>query len=472
VLASSFGFRAGDSTVALQAALDSGADVVIVDRTGSEWVTAPLFVRRDNMKIVFQDGVVVAAKVGAFRGDNDSLITLYNRSNVTLSGYGATLRMNKSEYSGQWRMVIKLLSVNHVLIEGLMLRDSGGDGIYIGNSHSGSQTYSNDVHIKDIACYNNRRQGITIISGQNILIENCWIALSNGTIPQGGIGFEPNYAYERLVNIVVRDVRLEENYGQCITVSTNNYDSSSLPVSATFQRFLCRSTLSNQGIALSGGGNGGLVEFQDGLIEATRDTGISSFRKPAYTSPLVRFRRCTMRYIGNLPVYVSGTDPGAREYGGLDWVDSVVEDPRSTTVVASAESSDSLGLANLGGKITVFDSSRRFAYSLSSTVGLSLGAKAHDIRLTLAHKGTLPPTLVNVAPSGTSFQITRASSDLTNPLAVVYDAPGGNLPGVAVIAPGQTSVTVTPVLFGGCNRIYLAWRPSYSIGTGQAQVCK
>jgi len=471
VRASEFGFQASDSTRALQAALDSGADTVIVDNMGADWVTGPLFVRHDNMKIVFQNGAVVTAKPGSFQGDNDSLITLYDRTNVVLSGYGATLRMNKSEYTGQWRMVVKLLSVKNVRVEGLTVRDSGGDGVYIGNSNSARGiSYSEDVHVKDVSCINNHRQGITVISGQNVLIENCWIVGSNGTQPQGGIGLEPNSYHERLVNIHVRDVRLEENRGPCLIVSSNSFNSTSMPMSVTMERFLCRSSVATGGIAFSGPG-AGLVEFKDGLIENQTDTGISGFRKPAYGAAQFRFTRCVIRNVGNVPVYLSGVDPGAREYGGVEWVDTVAENPVNGTVLSTGESSDSFGVANLRGQLTVFDSKRPFTLGLTSILGLVLGSKAHDISLMVSHRGAQPQSTVSVAASGKSFVISRSSSDVSFPLAVVYEAPGGNLPGAAVIPPGAANVTVTPVLPAGCIQMSLSWRPAYSVGGGPARVC-
>ena len=74
VRVSSFGFDAEDSTRFLQAAINSGARRVIVDRQESAWITEPLFCVSDQ-EIVFEKGVVVEAKKGAFHGKNDCLFT-------------------------------------------------------------------------------------------------------------------------------------------------------------------------------------------------------------------------------------------------------------------------------------------------------------------------------------------------------------------------------------------------------------
>ena len=83
VKASAFGFNPEDATAALQKAINSGAQKVIVDNTGKDWITRPLFLR-SNQEIIFEDGVTLRAKKGEFKGVNDSLINLNNISNVII----------------------------------------------------------------------------------------------------------------------------------------------------------------------------------------------------------------------------------------------------------------------------------------------------------------------------------------------------------------------------------------------------
>ena len=56
VRVSSFGFDQDDSTRFLQAALDSDASEIVVDKMPSAWVTAPLK-GSSNKRIDFEDGV-------------------------------------------------------------------------------------------------------------------------------------------------------------------------------------------------------------------------------------------------------------------------------------------------------------------------------------------------------------------------------------------------------------------------------
>ncbi len=206
VKASSFGFDSVDSTDALQKALDSGAKKIVIDAQSSPWITRPLFVR-SNCEIVFERGAEVVAKKGEFLGKNDSLFTLKCCENVKISGYGAVLRMRRADYAAapyvkaEWRMSLNLLSCRNVTIEGLALVESGGDGVYLGVARENGPC--RDIVLRDIVCDRHYRQGISVISARNLLIERCTLRGTAGTAPAAGIDFEPNRPGEELSDIVM-----------------------------------------------------------------------------------------------------------------------------------------------------------------------------------------------------------------------------------------------------------------------------
>jgi hypothetical protein len=213
--ASTFGYDAGDATAALQAAIDTGSNVYVPD-TGSPWVVRPITLSCSNQEILFESGVVVAAKPGAFQAVGDALFTASGKSNIKLTGYGATLRMRKADYQqapyepAEWRHGINLLDVSGIEIRGLTIADTGGDGIYVGtNSETG---YSQDVTIADVALNNNHRQGISVISVKNMLVDNAVILNTRGTAPEAGIDFEVNFQTQRLANVKVRNSIIQANH--------------------------------------------------------------------------------------------------------------------------------------------------------------------------------------------------------------------------------------------------------------------
>ena len=217
-----WGFDEADATGALQGALDSGAKKVVVPYMGKPWIVRPLQLA-SHQEVVFAPGVVVLAKAGEFKGKGDSLFTGKNLSDVTLRGYGATLRMRKEDYQGaayeeaEWRMVFDFMSCRRVTVLGLRLENSGGDGIYLGVSGDGPP-YCEDVVVRDVVCDGHHRQGISVVSAVNLLIENCVLSNTAGTEPEAGIDFEPNQPNERLENCVVRNCRMENNSGAGILV--------------------------------------------------------------------------------------------------------------------------------------------------------------------------------------------------------------------------------------------------------------
>ncbi|MHB9070856.1 MAG: right-handed parallel beta-helix repeat-containing protein [Sedimentisphaerales bacterium] len=213
--ASTFGFNATDATDALQVAIDTGAKVVFVPNMGMDWIIRPIFLNSSNQEIKFAKGVVVTAKRGEFHGKADSLFTAYNKTNITLTGYGATMQMWRQDYTGAgytlfpFRMGIRLCTVENLLIQGLTIRDTGGDGICLGIDQH--HTYNKNIHIKDVFCDNNYRQGISVIDAENLIIENSIFNNTNGHAPSSGIDFEPDYDYNRLINCVVRNCIFEGN---------------------------------------------------------------------------------------------------------------------------------------------------------------------------------------------------------------------------------------------------------------------
>ena len=94
-----WGFDPADSTDAIQSALNSGAQRVVIPYMGQPWVVRPLMLS-SNQELQFETGVVVLAKKGEFLGGGDSLFTARDVEDLHIKGYGATLRMRKTGLHG------------------------------------------------------------------------------------------------------------------------------------------------------------------------------------------------------------------------------------------------------------------------------------------------------------------------------------------------------------------------------------
>ena len=134
-----WGYDEKDATAALQAAIDSGAKKVIIEKMPGPWIVDKIKLVGDQ-ELFFEPGVVIEAKKGAFHGRADSLFSAWNDvKNLKLIGPGATLRMHRDDYDNpkeyekaEWRHAINLHGCENVTIEGLTIAKSGGDGIYLG----------------------------------------------------------------------------------------------------------------------------------------------------------------------------------------------------------------------------------------------------------------------------------------------------------------------------------------------------
>ena len=234
-----WGFNETDSTKCLQDAIDSGVNKLIIPNMGKPWIVNPIALASDQ-EIFLEPGAVIEAIKGGFKGQNDSLFSASRKKNITISGKDAILRMHKNDYQdkaqytpAEWRHAINLLSCENIKILGLTIMSSGGDGVYVGSCEE-PMDYCKDIVIKDCVIDDNHRQGISVISVVNLLVENCVIKNTKGTDPQAGIDFEPNKKDQRLFGITVKDCVFENNSGAgCLILASPGPDTE--PISFIFE---------------------------------------------------------------------------------------------------------------------------------------------------------------------------------------------------------------------------------------------
>jgi len=250
--ASWWGFDKTDATECLQNAINSGVPKLIVDNTGSDWIVNKPIQLVSHQEIVFKDGVVIQAKKGAFKGKMDSLFAGRKLSKVSLIGEGnATFRMQRDDYANpalyekaEWRHGIGLWDCSNVIIRGLTVTETGGDGLYLGASGSG---FNKNVLVENCNFDKNYRQGISVISAEDLTIRHCKLTNTKGTAPQAGIDYEPNQAGQRLVNCILEDCVLTGNSGGGLDIYAVNLKDSSLPISITVNR--CTFAQNSLGVA-------------------------------------------------------------------------------------------------------------------------------------------------------------------------------------------------------------------------------
>ncbi len=252
-------FDAGDATAALQSAISSGARRIWVPDMGTPWLINPISLASDQ-EILFEKGVVIESKPGRAFYTDGYLFRGVSLKNVKLRGQGATLKMRRDLFLGgspykksEHRHAIILYACQDVQLIGLRIQDTGGDGIMIGGLTKSS--YNKNILVKEVLITNAYRNAISVISAENLTIDNAVLINTNGTSPQSGIDFEPDHETQRLVNFQVRRCIIMNNKRLGISFPVSGLLTASdrergLPISGVIDH--C--TIVNNGFAPFGGG--------------------------------------------------------------------------------------------------------------------------------------------------------------------------------------------------------------------------
>ncbi len=395
-----WGFNSEDATDTLQAALDSKAKTLVIPYMGEAWVVRPLRLHGDQ-EIIFESGVMLLAKKGEFQGGGDSMLTATNAENLILRGYGAVLRMRKKDYQNppykpaEWRMGVALQGCRNVTIEGLRIESSGGDGIYMDGG--GSRAWCENIAVRNVVCWDNHRQGISVISAQDLLVENCSLSGTGGTAPESGIDFEPDSPNQRLANCVVRNCLFENNRGNAAAVYLKPLTKESADVSILFENCMMRMGRPGDSAevvrsAELGGWGGmtvgacrddgpqGVVEFRNCTSENTGKEGARIYDKSA-EGVKVRFVNCKWKnaWLWDAPDDASPRAPISitlrrpnltTKLGGVEFIDCHVYDTDDRPALVASMEKEDHGVRDLGGTIWVHNPHGARA---------ALGAKAENI---------------------------------------------------------------------------------------------
>ena len=320
---------ADEDTAAFQSAIDSGAEEVLVPNRGRPWIVQPLF-GRSNLKLALEKGAVVEAKKGAFRGVGACMFKFDCCTNVTVSGYGATIRMHKWDYlaepykHSEWRHGLSFLSCVNVTVEGVSLVETGGDGVYLGvSARAAAEGACLHVTIRDVTCERNNRQGISVISAEDLLVENCDLNNTYGTSPEAGIDFEPNHPFNRFVNCRMKNCRMRNNMGSGMEFWMTRFNGDTRPVSILVED--CETECNNEEIRF-------------------RDSSRTFDAPRTMPSGKVTIRNCTFRNTRNEYIYAAHeTDRAiALEIDGCKFVDDP-NPPRLAAAKVTAYSDDAPG---------------------------------------------------------------------------------------------------------------------------------
>lgn len=210
VNASTFGVK-GDGTsndrVRLQTAIDESVGKTLVI-SGRCRIDAKGLDLRSGTRVRFDSGASI--KLLAHDTPFYQIIRIWDVTNVVLEG--GTLDGSKDLNAAQpkrrdegYGMGISIAGSTNVTIKSATTINCWGDGVYIANSYRAQYVAPEDIRIVDHHASNCRRQGVSIISGRNIVIERGVWENIGGTAPSAGLDIEPNSNRDVLENIRIVD---------------------------------------------------------------------------------------------------------------------------------------------------------------------------------------------------------------------------------------------------------------------------
>lgn len=207
-----------DSTTALQNAItyarqQSGDSRTLLWRKGTYKVTGQLTLG-SQQHIIFEPGVTVDAT--GLPNENTSLFAISNQTGVTLEGNGAVLNGARAAANPAVEGVSAAFYVygsDNVVIRDFSISGFATDGITL-TGDSGSSGPCTNIRVEGVDCYNNRRNGMSIIHAIGVSVVGGRYRNSNGAPsgPWAGIDVEPN-ANEYAQDIALIGVRTQANNG-------------------------------------------------------------------------------------------------------------------------------------------------------------------------------------------------------------------------------------------------------------------
>lgn len=427
IVSKTFGFNEVDATLNIQNAFDSQYDTIVIDFTGKDWIVKPLFAK-SNKVVIFQSGVVLMAKQGEFKEVKDVLITITNANNITLLGYGATLRMRKADYQNtalyvhsEWRHAINIQAflnqpVENIVVKGFHIEQSGGDGICIAGISgypSSEPIQPKNVLIQDVVCDDNHRQGISLTGGIDVKIINTILKDTKGTPPQAGIDFEPDW--ERLLNVSMTNCYFSNNRVNGIEFYLYRPAwKGPSAISLTLDNCHVDSDDGMQGIALGihnvqdVDGSDGTITFNDcSFRNRTIYNTINIADKSAVKAKVI-LNRCYIEQTNSRGSLISLSTSNADiknviTYGGLEFNNCIVNDRYDRNFMSFADNSGTgRGIRDVQATLTV---NNPFGAKYA------LGATTQNVNIKITENKSIPPTVSISQPA--KYQKIQKGTNLT-----------------------------------------------------------
>jgi parallel beta-helix repeat protein len=220
---------------------------------------------------------------------NYSVVGLVGCSNVTITG--GTITGDRSTHTGttgEWGMGIYVgTNSTNITIQDLTVNECWGDGIYVAGSGCAN------VIINGVVCDHNRRQGLSIIWVDGMVVKNSTFKNTQGTGPECGIDFEPN-ENQSINNVQVSGCTITNNSGggiqagggtttriTNIVIDSNTISGNAFGARSTYDSTYGSGILLSQTLGATALGEG--VTISNNQVVGNNAQGICVYANAAYT---------------------------------------------------------------------------------------------------------------------------------------------------------------------------------------------
>lgn len=148
-------------------------------------------IKPNSNTTIILDGSITVNPTGF---SNYYIFRLTDKQNITIKGGGSLIGdvEGHTGITGEWGHGIFIQGSYNITISNLQLLNFWGDGIEVDKSTSNS--FTSELYLSNLTIYNNRRQGISLLSVKNVFVDNCviyGIGSIKGTNPKAAIDIEP-----------------------------------------------------------------------------------------------------------------------------------------------------------------------------------------------------------------------------------------------------------------------------------------
>lgn len=166
---------------------------------------------KSDMTLKLADGAVL--KAIPTDAKKYAILTISGVSNIWV--IGGTLEGERDRHLGGsdgWGMGIHIgKGAKHITVSGLTSRRMWADGFYVEGAE--------DVRLCGVTADANRRQGLSIIAANGVLVSHSVFKNTHGTRPSAGIDFEPDEKSHEISNVLIANSKFLDNAGAGILVA-------------------------------------------------------------------------------------------------------------------------------------------------------------------------------------------------------------------------------------------------------------